>query len=207
MTTVMKKKRARTKEMILNAALELISVNGFEETSMESIAARAEVATGTLYNYYGSKSVLLIALYARMTDQLREGLPKRSTGPFTCESAINDLIAAIHYVSQTVAIFPKPITRQIYAFMFVLDPADMADLTAMDREVMSLIMPILEDMKRADFLAKEVDVQSAAMLIYGSSLMQHQAFIIMPEMTHPQLLEAIEKQIRMQFGGLLLRPE
>lgn len=207
MTTVMKKKRERTKELILNAALELISDNGFEETSMESIAASAEIATGTLYNYYGSKPVLLLALYTRLAEQMREGLPKRSTGQFSCESGINDLIAAIRHFSQTVTIFPKPITRQIYAYMFVLDPTEIADLVAMDMEVMSLVIPILDDMKRAGFLAKEVDVQSAAMLLYGGSMMQHQAFIMMPEMTQAQLSDAFEEQIRMQFNGLLRRPE
>lgn len=203
MTTIMKKKRERTKEMILNAALELISNKGFEETSMESIAARAEIATGTLYNYYGSKSTLLVAIYARLAAQLHEGLPKRTAGPFICENAINDLITALQYFSKSVTIFPKPITRQIYAYMFVLDPNEIAELTAMDKEVMGLLTPILEDMKQAGFLADDVDIQAATMLLYGTSIMQHQTYILMPDMTKAQLTDIIEGQVKTQFYGLL----
>lgn len=207
MTTIMQKKRARTKEMILNAALELISKQGFEETSMESIAARAEIATGTLYNYYGTKPTLLVALYARLTAQLNTGLPKRLPGPFSCENAINDLIAALQYFSLAATIFPKPITRQIYAYMFILNPDDIAELTTMDMEIMGLIMPILSEMEQAGFLAKDVDIQGAAMLLYGATMIQHQVYIMMPEMSQTQLSDVIEMQIKTQFNGLLVRPE
>ncbi len=36
---------------------------------MESIAQRAEIATGTLYNYYKSKPSLLIAICADLLDE------------------------------------------------------------------------------------------------------------------------------------------
>lgn len=206
MTTVMKKKRERTKEMILSAAQELISKKGFEETSMESIAERSEIATGTLYNYYGSKSAVLVALYARLTEQLHSNVPKRSSGTLTCETAIDDLIAYLQYFSRSATIFPKPITRQIYAFMFVLEPKDIAELTSMDMKIMAMVMPILEDMKQAGLLAKDVSTEAAAMLLYGSSMMQHQAYIMMPDMAQAQLSDAIEVQVKTQFYGLLLRP-
>lgn len=202
----MKKKRERTKEMILSAAQELISKNGFEETSMESIAERSEIATGTLYNYYGSKSAVLVALYARLTAQLHRDVPKRPSGALTCETAMRDLTASLQYFSRAVTIFPKSITRQVYAFMFVLEPKDIAELTSIDMEIMAMLMPILENMKQAGLLAKDVNTEAAAMLLYGSSMMQHQAYIMMPDMTQAQLSDAIEAQVKTQFYGLLLRP-
>jgi AcrR family transcriptional regulator len=51
-------KRRRLKE----AALHIFRSRGFERTSIEQIAKRANLATGSFYQHYGSKRQLLLAL-------------------------------------------------------------------------------------------------------------------------------------------------
>jgi AcrR family transcriptional regulator len=50
------------KTEILQAALELFSSKGFNETTMEEVAQAAGVAKGTVYLYFQSKEHLLLAL-------------------------------------------------------------------------------------------------------------------------------------------------
>jgi len=50
------------RERLKNAALELFGTNGYERTSIEDIARRARLATGTFYQHYRSKRQLLLAL-------------------------------------------------------------------------------------------------------------------------------------------------
>ncbi len=54
---------------ILEAALELFAVKGFDSTSIANIAEKAGVSKGLMYNYFSGKDELLKALL----DQLNEG--------------------------------------------------------------------------------------------------------------------------------------
>jgi len=57
------RERQRHRDEILSAALKLFSEKGFHNVSMQEIAAEAEFATGTLYNFFPSKE----ALFEKMT--------------------------------------------------------------------------------------------------------------------------------------------
>jgi AcrR family transcriptional regulator len=53
----------RTREMILERALELFRRQGFELTTMRDIARAAKVATGAAYYYFPSKEAIVSAYY------------------------------------------------------------------------------------------------------------------------------------------------
>lgn len=201
----MQKKRVRTQNAILKAAAELFAKQGFDETSMESIAEHAEIAAGTLYNYYGSKSVLLIAIFADMSKKIRSKPPERSVKPMSEAVAAADVTSILQIVTQSTILFPKPIMRQIFAQLFVLDAADVEQLVAMDMEIIGMLMPILTDMQAADLLDKDVDLTAAAMLLFGSAMIQHQTFISLEAMTKDQLDDAIAQNTKMILFGLLKR--
>ncbi|MFT4128071.1 MAG: TetR/AcrR family transcriptional regulator [Gordonia sp. (in: high G+C Gram-positive bacteria)] len=57
--------RAVREQQMLDAAVAVFSENGFRDTSMDTIAARAEISKPMLYLYYGSKDELLAACIAR----------------------------------------------------------------------------------------------------------------------------------------------
>lgn len=76
-------KATRTRQRMTDVALELFLRDGFDETTMEQIAERAEVGTTTLYRYFPTKDQLLLDplveaidpapyLRARPTDELLE---------------------------------------------------------------------------------------------------------------------------------------
>jgi AcrR family transcriptional regulator len=52
-------------DAILDAALEMFVERGFYGTSVPSVAERAKVAAGTIYNYFDGKEALVNALYKR----------------------------------------------------------------------------------------------------------------------------------------------
>lgn len=53
-------KALRTRESIVDAALSLYERQGYDETTMEQIAAEAEVGTSTLYRYFPAKDQILL---------------------------------------------------------------------------------------------------------------------------------------------------
>lgn len=53
---------------ILDAAIAVIAEQGFQRTTIKQIAARAEVADGTIYNYFKNKDDILLAIIAQITE-------------------------------------------------------------------------------------------------------------------------------------------
>ncbi len=49
-----------TKQAIYDATVEVITEKGFERLTMQDIANKAQIATGTLYNYFRNKEDLLV---------------------------------------------------------------------------------------------------------------------------------------------------
>lgn len=57
--------RAVREQQMLDAAVQMFSVNGYHETSMDVIAAQAQISKPMLYLYYGSKEDLFAACLSR----------------------------------------------------------------------------------------------------------------------------------------------
>lgn len=57
--------RAVREQQMLDAAVQVFSINGYHETSMDAIAAKAEISKPMLYLYYGSKEELFGACLTR----------------------------------------------------------------------------------------------------------------------------------------------
>jgi AcrR family transcriptional regulator len=60
-------KSERTEAAIVDAALELFAIQGYETTTMRQIAERAGVSVGNSYYYFASKEALVQALYERFS--------------------------------------------------------------------------------------------------------------------------------------------
>ena len=56
------KVKEQTRERILQSAHKLFQEQGFEETTTRDIAARAKIATGTLFNYFPTKEALALSI-------------------------------------------------------------------------------------------------------------------------------------------------
>ncbi len=72
-------KRKSKREVIIRAALELITEYGFHGAPIAAIANKAGVAAGTIYGYFESKGVLITELYREVEEnllaELREDYP------------------------------------------------------------------------------------------------------------------------------------
>ena len=61
--------RGNTKQGILDAALELFSVQGFEATSISQIASAVGIRKASLYSHFDSKQAILDALVQEVLEQ------------------------------------------------------------------------------------------------------------------------------------------
>lgn len=64
-----------TRERLIRASLDLFTSQGYHETTTPQIAARAEVAEGTIYRHFASKDLLLNELYRAGVRRLQRPIP------------------------------------------------------------------------------------------------------------------------------------
>jgi len=91
------RKKEKTKDSIINCAIEFFKVKGFHETSMEEIAEKSDVSKGTLYNYFCDKESILVAYFQLIISNHSEKIDesfKQNKGIYL---QLNELL---HFINQ-----------------------------------------------------------------------------------------------------------
>jgi AcrR family transcriptional regulator len=83
---------AARKARLIAAATALAAEGGYDAVQMRDVAARAEVALGTLYRHYASKDQLLLAAMAQQAANLRERLVQRPPTGDTPAARVSDVL-------------------------------------------------------------------------------------------------------------------
>jgi len=83
---------AERKRRCVDAAVTLAAEGGYDAVQMRDVAARAEVALGTLYRHYASKNQLLLAAMAEQAMTLRERLVQRPPRGETAAARVADVL-------------------------------------------------------------------------------------------------------------------
>jgi AcrR family transcriptional regulator len=73
-------KRQATRQLLLDAARDLVIERGHDKLSVEEITSRARVSKGTFYNYFDTKKDLFVAVAQGLKEQLATDLLK-TTNP------------------------------------------------------------------------------------------------------------------------------
>jgi AcrR family transcriptional regulator len=78
---------------ILDAALHLFREQGFEATTVQAIASKAEVAAGTVYLYFPSKDAILVALKDEFEAGLLDRFAEIAEGVLAEEDATGEIVS------------------------------------------------------------------------------------------------------------------
>ena len=104
--------RGNTKQQILEASLELFSVQGFEATSISQIADAVGVRKASLYSHFESKQAILDALVevvlkqygARSIFAAADGEKAADSLPRTPDAAVQMILGQIRYILHDPAV-------------------------------------------------------------------------------------------------------
>ncbi|HXH49602.1 MAG TPA: TetR/AcrR family transcriptional regulator [Terriglobia bacterium] len=167
MTGIRQKKHAKTQAAILRATAYLIDRKGFADTSIEDIASRAEVGVGTVYNYFGSKNALLLALMQSDTeDLLKEGEAVLARPPKKPEAALTELFWI--YARGILGRYDRRMLREVFAAAFYQPEELGRELTRMDFQLMGQVGNLIEKFQSDGALRKSLPVQQAKIVLYGA---------------------------------------
>ena len=132
----LERRKARTRAAILEAAGALFREHGYEDTSIQQIAERADTGVGTLYGYFASKEEMLhevlrqhsdeaIERYQASVDESTPAIERVCTALDTFGEYILDyksvLIAAFHTNSRGGLGEPQPMEWLVSAYGGLLE--------------------------------------------------------------------------------------
>jgi AcrR family transcriptional regulator len=85
-------KQSERRQRVIEAAMALAEEGGYEAVQMRDVAARADVALGTVYRYFSSKDQMLAAAFAEWAAELEGRLRRRPLQGTTRAARVIDFL-------------------------------------------------------------------------------------------------------------------
>ncbi len=191
---------ANTRRRVLTAAAACFGKRGYSKTSIDSIAARAEVAKGTVYLYCTSKQDLM---YQSVHQELRQWVAdlSRMIDPrLPADELMLDIGAA-----DAAFLEERPLVRDLLFGMYHRQLPDMAAHFEELRDIgIRPVKELLELGVRQGIFAPDVDVEATARVLQdmqiAGSLLGHRTGLGTPEVRRQQLAA-----FRLVMNGLRAR--
>ncbi|WP_324709978.1 TetR/AcrR family transcriptional regulator [Pseudomonas citronellolis] len=119
MSGLRERQKEQRRASILDAALALFDANGYNATTVEQIAASAGVSAPTVFNYFGSKQEILLALLDRAAGAEDEGISEAWEVLSGIDDPVDILCTLYSLVSQReLDALPISIWRELLNFSF-----------------------------------------------------------------------------------------
>ena len=202
MTGLRDRKKKAVRQKVIDAAAELFASSGLEATTVENIAERADVSAGTVYNYFGSKNALLLAVVENDTDIMIElgqaVIARPGTNP---AKAVQRLVGV--YLDEFLSWEPG-LLREVMAASFQgAGGADMtAELARMDERLIEQLIVLVAGFQARGRMRSDVDAADATLLIFSTMVTQLLMSIAFGEVDGSVLKEQVDRQIDLAFEGL-----
>ena len=132
---------AARKERLLAAATALAAEGGYDAVQMRDVAARAEVALGTLYRHYASKDQLLLAAMAEQAATLRERLVQRPPKGDTPAARVSDVLRRASRALERAPL----VTKAMLAAMSSSEDAAVPLKHEIDTTLRAIIADVVDD--------------------------------------------------------------
>lgn len=205
MSKLREQQKAQRRELIEIAAKNLFVEKGFELASIEEIATLAMVSQATVYNYYGSKDELLLAIVARGELGVVE---KDSEFTFRAGSENPvDLVTEVimSNIHDTVATLSRELWGNVIAYI-----ATTPDKTVAPRYIETIagglgraILHVLETCQQNGAIAETVDIAYLANFLTRNERIQFLNFIYLKDMSITQLGDSIREDVTFILTPLL----
>ncbi len=157
-------KGERTKKKLLEIAYELFLTKGYEETSVEDIMSRAEIAKGTYYYYFQSKEQMLEEVIEMMIDSEAEAAQKIAESDMPAPQKIVGIMTSFRPGQEE-----QPIGDLLNRPENLLMHKKM--MTKLIEKVIPMLCGIVEDgVKEGVFRCNHIPVRVKILLIVGSAL-------------------------------------
>ena len=201
MSGLREKQKAHRHDRIIEAASRLFREQGYEDVKMEAIAASAEVAIGTIYNYYRNKGDLLVAIVSLEVEEvLRAGEDVITDPPPGVEDAVDALVGG--YVEHSLHYLSKEMWRQAMAISTTQPMSPFGETyAALDLALARQTCELLQKLQALGLLSLEADPANLGEVIFNNTNMNFIVFVKTEAMEMAELRNLLRRQHHAVLSG------
>lgn len=204
-TGVRETKKLQRREVIFTTATRILREQGYERTTMDGIAQASGVAVGTLYNYFASKSELILALVVEADERCIEACNKVIAAP---PKDPVEALAAVGILQSRHSI--EALDKQAWRFVLAAQASTQdavfarqyAWTTARLRE---LFVETLAMLKARGDLRADVDPKELGYYLKAMKHMLFDYFIADDQMSFEQHASEVRRGLELAMAGHLTR--
>ena len=190
------RQKSQRRDAILQSAKRLFELHGIETTTMAAIAADVGVSTPTIFNYFGTRDELLLAIildgHVHAVEQSRR-IPKRSGKGLAMD--LTDLLT--RFTQYSMQIFNKPVWRYADSAAIRQPKSEFVQRYAeIDRVLREEIEGVLKDQPDEIRRGGAFDAAALAAILHNHWNAHYIAFIKDDDMSIESHLEALLPQVR-----------
>ncbi len=199
---IREQKKIKIRESILKYARDSFLKNGYAETTLESVAEKAEIGVGTLYNYFTSKADIFLAI---MTEELAFSKDDSIEDKAGLE-AINDdpvalVLEQIWKMEKSLTTISKETWKELVgaALATMKNENDLLDkLMHLDSHFILKMQRLFDSLKEQGLLSEELSSAQGAFAVYSIAVTQFMLYIY-SDLTVKDIKSNIENQIAFVF--------
>jgi AcrR family transcriptional regulator len=195
------RKRQERHDALIDAAMELFQRNGYEQTTMEEIAAQADVSAPTLYRYFPRKNELLIALFWKERERLATALDDfhRKSASWDAVSSIAGLLILNNSGIRSKA--ARKLWREAIAALMRMHDQANDEFRAIKRYFAQHIERMLQRLVRDGHIAKDTPLSVLVGVLYAVAAENYYRMIANEFPSGEDEKAAIQDQVRIIFRG------
>ncbi|OLS62309.1 TetR/AcrR family transcriptional regulator [Pseudomonas putida] len=188
MSGLRQKQKELRREAILEAALGLFETQGFNATTVEQIAGQVGVSTPTVFNYFGTKQDILLALMERADQRALSDSREQMPAFDNAVDAMCHLESRI--IRRELEALPAAIWRELLPLGLLTPRPEAA--SHLNRRLIDEVAELLRELQGRGLLKASFDVAFVAEFLndYSSTLFMRLVQDDVPD------LEAHERRIR-----------
>ena len=189
-------KKAIKRELIIQAAIEVFGKNGFRNSRISEIARRANVAEGTIYQYFRNKEDLFFYIPVEKTNEFCRELDLHLGGIHGALNKIRKFIWYYLYFFKTNPEYSRILMLEMRVNKSFIKTKTYRSI----RKFTDKVLEIIEEGQREGIIKKDVNLYVIRQLILG--ILEHLVTRWLLKEGRYNLIEDCDKVSELVFHGI-----
>lgn len=191
------RKKLSRKAELLRLARAAFAASGFDATSMEAIAAAADIAVGTVYNYFPTKSDLLFHI---LLEDLQPILQQEFDPIVSMDGAA--IVALVKQCFDWFDRYDRSLIRRFATDALLLQADSEQRYLLFDELLVGRTRAIIARLRDTGAIARGVDPELCASLVFNLGNAEFYAYLIDPAATSATVVARFSAQLDLAWKGI-----